>query len=621
MSISKPNGEPPPQGPDPQPQSAIGDQESAIAPPQPTIGNRQSEIASPRLPLGRRQSSLLPPQPSLTTILTPKWRSALNRLRQERSGGNGKFFLLALVALGFWAGVFGLSYRILRYIQSSGEVGAPLAAKFLGIVLLAFASLLLLSNLITALSSFFLAKDLDLLVSSPVDWLRIYFAKLSETVLHSSWMVALIAVPILTAYGMVYHGGPLFLLVAIGALLPYFVLPAVIGSALTLVLVNVFPARRTRDLLSLVAIGAVGGLVLLFRLIRPEQLARPEGVRNLLDYLSALNTPTSPFLPSEWATAMLMNWLHRVADPLPILLLWTTAPAFVVMGALLHARLYAQGFSKAQEGAERFVRGRGWSGIMSRLFGSMPAARREFVLKDLRVFFRDTTQWSQLILLAVLLVVYVFNIKSLGLFSGERVSAFLVSLVVFLNLGLAGFVLAAIAARFVFPAISLEGRQMWLLRSSPLDLQALLWSKYWTGTVPLLVLAVVITFSTSVLLQATPFMTAVSLGTIVLLTFAISGMALGFGTLYPQFDTENAAQIPTSFGGLVFMMSAILLLGLVLMVEARPVLGYLRAQIQGQDPDVDIWLVSSLVLVVAICSTATILPLRLALRKLERMEF
>src|SRR5262245_19679360 len=88
---------------------------------------------------GTRNGSL--PQPSLTTILTPKWRSALNRLRQERSAGSGKFFLLALLALGFWGGVFAVFYRVLRYIQSTQEVGGPLAAKLLGIVLLSFASL------------------------------------------------------------------------------------------------------------------------------------------------------------------------------------------------------------------------------------------------------------------------------------------------------------------------------------------------------------------------------------------------------------------------------------------------------------------------------------------------
>jgi ABC-2 type transport system permease protein len=561
------------------------------------------------------------PQPTLTTITTPRWRSALNRLRQERSGGNGKFFLLALVALGFWAAVFGLSFRILRYIQSTSEVGAPLAAKMLGIILLAFLSLLLLSNLITALSSFFLAKDLDLLVSSPTDWLRLYLAKLGETMLHSSWMVVLMAVPIFTAYGMVFNGGPLFPLIVIGALVPYFVLPCVVGSAITLLLVNAFPARRTRDILSLVAIGAVGGLVLLFRLVRPEQLARADGVRNLLDYLAVLRTPTSPFLPSEWATQMIMNWLYRVADPLPIALLWTTGPAFVVLGAMLHGHLYHSGFSKAQEGAERFVRGRGWSGVIGRLFHRLPAARREFVLKDLRLFFRDTTQWSQLILLAVLLIVYVFNIKSLPLFSGETVPVFLVSLVVFLNLGLAGFVLAAIAARFVFPAVSLEGKQMWLLRSSPLDQKALIWSKYWTGTIPLLVLATTITFSTNALLQATPVMMAISLGTIVFLTFAISALAIGFGAYFPRFDTENAAQIPTGFGGMVFMMSAIVLLGIVMLLEANPVLDYLRAELAGEAPSANPWMIASLAAAMAVCLAATIVPIRLGLKKIEGMEF
>jgi ABC-2 type transport system permease protein len=251
----------------------------------------------------------------------------------------------------------------------------------------------------------------------------------------------------------------------------------------------------------------------------------------------------------------------------------------------------------------------------------MPAARREFVLKDLRLFFRDTTQWSQLILLAVLLVVYVFNIKSLPLFSGEKVPVFLISLVVFLNLGLAGFVLAAIAARFVFPAVSLEGKQMWLLRSSPLDLKALLWSKYWTGTIPLLILAIIITFSTNALLQASAFMMAVSLGTIVLLTFALSALALGYGALFPRFDTENAAQIPTGFGGMVYMMSAIVLLGIVMVLEATPVLGYLRAQLVGDEPVPGPWMIASLTAVVVICIAATIVPIRLGLRKIELMEF
>ena len=558
--------------------------------------------------------------PSLVRILAPKWRTALTRLRQGQ-GGSSKALVVGTVGLVFWLAVFGALYRVLSYFRGVEEIGPLLAGKLLSLLLLSFLSILLLSNVITALSSFFLAKDLDLLVSSPVDWLNIYLAKLGETLVHSSWMVALMAVPIFSAYGVIYDGGWLFGFYAMVVFLPVLVLPAVVGSAITLILVNVFPARRTRDLLSVIAIGAAGGVVLLFRIIRPEQLARPEGFQNLLDFITVLRTPTSPLLPSEWATEAVMGYLVGPLDWLPVLLLWSSAAALVVLGGLLHAALYPTGFTKAQEGAERFIKGWVWRSVLDPLFKPLSVAKREFVIKDLKLFFRDTTQWSQLILLGVLVVIYLFNIRALPLFTGERVPFFLVTVVSFLNLGLAGFVLSAIAARFVFPAISLEGRQMWLLRSSPLDLRALLWSKYWVGTVPLLVLALIITVFTNVILQATPFMMAVGAGTIVLLTLAISAMALGFGALYPQFETENAAQIPTSFGGLVFMMTTVALLAVVIVIEAVPVYGYLQAIYQGRPVRIDGTMVAAFAAVVAICVVATVVPLKVGLKKMEGFEF
>src|SRR5207244_10720471 len=139
-------------------------------------------------------------------------------------------------------------------------------------------------------------------------------------------------------------------------------------------------------------------------------------------------------------------------------------------GVRRHLARFAPGFTKAQEGAERFVRGAWWRWTVGTLLVFLPVAKRKFVPKDVKLFFRDTTQWSQLILLAVLVVVYLFNIKALPLHRGEQVGFFYVTLVSFLNLGLAGFVLAAIAARIIFPAVSLDGRHMWILRSSPLDL-------------------------------------------------------------------------------------------------------------------------------------------------------
>ncbi|HTR20949.1 MAG TPA: hypothetical protein VMH88_08860 [Gemmatimonadales bacterium] len=561
-------------------------------------------------------------QPGLIHVLTPKWRTALQRFREDRArGGIGKLLVLLFIGGLFWAGVFGILYKILKYLRGAEELGALIPAKILGLGFLSFISILVLSNIITALSSFFLAKDLDLLVSAPVDWLRLYLAKLGETLVHSSWMVALMIIPILSAYGVVYHGGLLFIPYAVLTILPMLVVPAVIGSAITLILVNVFPARRTRDLLSIIAIGAAGGLIMLLRIIRPERLARPEGYRNLLDYLMVLRAPTSPLLPSEWAAQATMGYLHRSIDPLPLILLWSTAAGFVTVGAALHSRLFATGFTKAQEGAERFIRGGFWRWTVGGLLRPLPVAKREFVLKDVKLFFRDTTQWSQLILLAALVVVYLFNMKALPLHQGEPVGFFYVTLVSFLNLGLAGFVLASIAARFIFPAVSLEGRQMWLLRSSPLDLRALLWSKYWVGTVPLLVLALLLTGLTNVLLKVSPFMMVMSLATIVALTLAIAALALGFGALYPQFETENAAQIPTSFGGLMFMMTTIVLLAAVIFLLWQAVYTYVRAVFEGRPVTIGGGMIFWFAIAALLCATATAIPLRVGLRRMESFEF
>ncbi len=552
-------------------------------------------------------------------LLRPKLRTKLNRARSDE----GRWFkagLLGFVALFFWALIFAVIFRMLLYFRGTQGIGDLLAAKLLGIALLTFLMILILSNVITALSTFFLSDDLELLVAAPLDPVRVYGARLTETIVDSSWMVALLSVPLIAAYGAVYAAGLPFYLLAVATMVPFLVVPAVLGSAVTLVLVNVFPARRTRDLLALVGLFAAAGVVVLFRFLRPERLVRPEEFRDLVDFMAVLRTPTSPWLPSEWASGALMSWLNGVFEPFPFLLLWSTAAAFVVLGAWLHVRWFGMGFTRAQEGAER-REGRLRSRLVDRLMAGARSDTRSMVAKEVRVFFRDTTQWSQLVLLAVLVAVYVYNITVLPLYSGEQVSFFLINVVSFLNLGLAGFVVAAIAARFVFPAMSLEGRMMWLLRSSPLDVKTLFWAKYWVGTLPLLLVALPLIVITNVVLKASTFVLVLTTVTMVGVTFALTALALGLGALYPNYETENVAEIPTSFGGLLFMMSAVTYLAGVVVMEAWPVYLFLAARFRPDAPEVGVLpLVLGGTGVLALTAAAVMLPLRAGVRRVRDLE-
>ena len=568
-------------------------------------------------------STVIARQVGIIDLLRPKWRSAQRRMQSESTAL--RVVVMGFTGFVFFSIVFAIIFRVLGHFRAQPGIGDLLAGKLLGMILLAFLAILLLSNIITSLSSFFLARDLELIAAAPVESVRVYAARFIETLLNSSWMMVLVLMPILLAFGVSYGVTIGFVAITVTALAAFLVLPAVVGTAVTQVLVNVFPARRARDILALIALFGAAALVMLFRLLRPEQLARPEGFRDLVDFIASLRTPQSVWLPSEWAAQAILSPLGvgpTAGDPFPLLLLISTAAAFFVLGAWLHGRLYREGLSRSQEGAElqdgELARERT---RLERLLGAVPLTTRSLIAKDIRTFFRDTTQWSQLILLAVLVVVYVYNIKVLPLFSGEEVGFFLINVVSFLNLGLAGFVLAAIAARFLFPAISLEGRTLWLLRSSPLDLRALLWSKFWVGLVPLLVLALALTIGTNIILRISGVMMVLSVATIVVMTFAISAMALGFGALFPKFDTENTAEIPTSFGGLLFMMTAVAYLGAVIALQAWPVYALLRAeQTGGGTAGIMPWLATGLGAALAISVVAIVLPLRVAVRRVEALD-
>ena len=60
---------------------------------------------------------------------------------------------------------------------------------------------------------------------------------------------------------------------------------------------------------------------------------------------------------------------------------------------------------------------------------------------------------------------------------------------------MAGFVMATVAVRFAFPAVSAEGAAFWIIRTSPITLRDFLWSKFWTAFVPVLVLTEALTIA------------------------------------------------------------------------------------------------------------------------------
>jgi ABC-2 type transport system permease protein len=469
---------------------------------------------------------------------------------------------------------------MLKYFQSVEVIGNLLAHHLLSMVLLTFFSLLIFSNIITSLSNLYLSEDLELCHSSPSSLEEIFLSRAVYTMIDSSWMVIVFGLPVFMAYAYVFRPGPGFYFALLHAGFATALIASGIGILFTMIMVSIFPAQRTRDIIMLIMIFMIVALYLMFRFLRPERLVDPDAFFSMIQYVSALQAPDNPYLPTHWLTEVLWSFLSgrtNSGKTFEILLLWSSGAAVVVINIWVSRSVYFAGFSKSQE-AKRRRGGRTILDILSKYFTKpMQHDVASIIDKDIRNFFRDNTQWSQLLLLGALVVVYLYNFSVLPLERSPIRLEFLQNIIAFLNMGLAGFVLSAVSVRFIFPAISSEGKSFWIIQNSPLSIKRLMWGKFAMYIIPMLILGETLIIVTNHLLHVTLFMMILSSITMFLEVFAIVSLGIGLGALYPKFKHENISQVATGFGGLIYMILTATFMAIIIVLEAGPVYLFFRA--------------------------------------------
>lgn len=434
-------------------------------------------------------------------------------------------------------------------------------------------------------------------------------------------MVVIFLVPVLAGVGAARCAGPGYYVTAVLAIVPFAIIPVAAGSGLTLLLVNVFPARRARDILMLMGLLFAAALVLLLRFIKPERLLEVESLPDITDFFATLQSPLMAFAPSFWAGEALFASLQGSGDLLYAAALWSTALGAVVVLRAAFERWHFSGFSKAQEARKaRFTKLHALDRFAALL--PIPVSSRHLLVKDLKVFLRDVSQWSQLLLLLALVLVYLYNFRVLDLERIPYMSGVLKNVYGFVNLGMAGFVMATVAVRFVFPAVSSEGAAFWIIRSSPVPLSQFLWSKFWIGLLPVFVLTVGLTIAANELLGIDPPLKWITAGAVAFMSIAMVGLAIGLGARYPRFGADNPSQVAGSYGGVMFMVLAVLYILVTIALLGWGSSVYLLHQAQGMPlPSVRAWQIAACFASAAAISVATWwMGMRTGIKALETMK-
>ncbi len=560
---------------------------------------------------------------TIFSLLRPRILSAINGLRTNNGKSNWpRFFMYGSLGIIFWTGTFIIFYRVLFYFQSVQDFGDILAMKLISMLIITFFTLLLFSNIINCLSHLYLSQDLPLLHSLPVSSKNIFFSRWIISTFDSSWMIVAFSFPVFLSYGLIYKAGIIFYVIFLAAIIFMCLIASALSSILVLFGAKILPAGRIRTILIVLGVAMTLFLILVLRLTRPEQLVNPDSFASVVLYLNSMQTPDSPLLPTTWITDTIKSALNSEIKSclFNIALTGTCAFMLIFINNIIAQFVYFNGFSKSQTTPKRLFapvkyKGYNWESLLNFL----PRESKAFAVKEIRTFFRDSAQWPQLFLMVALIAIYIYNFSVLPLDNFPIKAIYLQNLFSFLNIGLAAFVLTAIVARFVFPAVSMEGEAFWIVQAAPVSIKRFLWIKFFLYYIPLIILAEVLVVVSNLLLRVSPFMMFLSTITIFCLVPAVVGMAVGLGAVYADFKSENPAQTVTSFGGLLFMILCFCLIASVLILEAGPVYYIFMADIRTQSISLLqlIWSVISFGLASFLCLLAFFYPIYLGEKKLR----
>jgi ABC-2 type transport system permease protein len=547
------------------------------------------------------------------------WRRLLAVREQSR-------LLTAIIGL-FITGYLGLSFWLfyggLHFLAKFPGLGAVLTERLMFTLFAFLFALLLLSNLVISYTNLFRNRETIFLLSLPVPAQTIFRWKFIESTVLASWAFLFLIAPLLAAFGMV-RGVPWHFYVVTPLLIALFiVLPAVLGAAVAIV-VGRFLDRRNFQ------IALVTTALVLLALVAFWWKATPVDDdlldRRTLEALDQLLTKTRftmfPFLPSYWLSSAVLQWAEgilRGAAFFALVLLSHTlffgSIAFTRFGPLFYdtaSAVQSRGGGGFKLGWWRVGRKNGNNtGLLERIFSKcfwLDRDLRALAVKDLRMFWRDTTQWGQSVMLFGLLGIYIINLRN---FTHQLTSPFWVNLVAYLNLAACSLNLATVTTRFVFPQFSLEGQRLWIVGMAPMGLARVVKAKYWLASA--LSLAVTLTLITLScwLLQMTWERVALFGAVVTVMTFTLNGVAIGLGVLYPNLKEANPNKIVSGFGGtLCLVLSSVYILASIALLVFGTIGLHWRVN----------WTAESVVAFVLLSFLIGWLPLKFGLERLKDFE-
>ena len=557
-----------------------------------------------------------------------RWRLMTNGLRLLLSGSRLRLAMIAICSSIFWAGLFALFFGGFQFLKTfipklSGEFVEYIFSMFF----LSLLIMLIFSAGIILYTGLFQSREASYLLTTPAPPDQIFAYKFFEAIAYSSWAFLLLGSPLMVSFGIVEDATWSFYAIFPVFFLAFVLIPGSLG-AIGAILVAAFLPRRQKTFL-----GIGIGLLVLGLIAFGLKIWRTPGDLLTTDWLDGLlgrlEFSRHPLWPSRWMSSGLVASVR--GD-------WSTGLFYLgvvaahaglayLLAAVVARDLYRLGYGRVQ-GGRSSRRRMGWYGLdaaFHRAFFFIPNPIRLLILKDLRTFRRDPAQWSQFLIFFGLLAFYFVNIRRL---SYDVQKPYWRNLISFLNLSVTALILSTFTSRFIFPLLSLEGRNFWVLGLLPLKRESILWGKFAFSSGISLVATEVLVILSDLMLRMGPAMILLHMGMVAILCFGLSGISVGLGARLPNLKEDDPSKIAAGFGGTLNLLVSLVFIFAIVTALAVPCHLYFAGQdnpdfggVALTDSQFRFWLTAAILASLVVGIVGTVVPLRVGIKAFQRMEF
>ena len=569
----------------------------------------------------------------LCILLAPVFWSIKNDfIRFDRSFYKKIFFYTVSSGIFIFLITKLLSIGMTKLQNLSSDVFNVLLIKGYSLIFIIIFFVQIFNGLVISLNTYYQSKEMEVLLTSPVNRTSLFFSKLFETHIKASWMLIIFGIPLLISSGLLYHTNLIYYVYSLLLFAAFSIIPVNIGIGITILLSNIFHIRRLKKYLLSTGIVAVVLLVTLLRIFKPERFVNPELFANLTLFISEIKTPSFILLPNRWLSESLFNFLGKSFSANTLIfisLLCLTSYITTVFLQIIFKRYHYRGWGLLQEGditlkGKRLqaslitpaAKGITISKFIGPLMRMLDTQSRMFIKKDLLYQIRDEKNLHQILIIFSLIVVYLFSIASLPL-NWEYYAVQLKYIISFFNLGLILIIIASLCSRLVYPAVVSEGNFLWIIKTSPITLKRYIWTKFLFFFIPIFALGQLLTIVSSFSIGTEKIFILLEVITTALLTFSLVSLSLVF-----SISDLKSVKEQTKTGSTAYMLISVFLILFTLALEVIPVfLYFLKEAGKGaftRTAWIAIGVMISVLFLVNLAATA--LSIRLSMKKIGNLQ-